>query len=453
MAIPTREELLLACPPTQGKDRKLTEWQNSNDILSAVSRALIASKPYSRNFAHLFEEGNDSVEQVCNDLWMFMRENISFEPEPAKKQNSKRVNVILRDGYGDCKHFSTFAMAVLESLNIDCTMRVCAYWDKYGNPKKNYTHVYVVAFDEDGKEIIVDGTLPDFNEESEASKYKNINYKQMALHEITGPSYYGRHHHKLINLKKVEQAVKKDVSKVTKGVSNDVKKVTKGVANVVKKVEHVVAAVALPVARVGALDVIAHNDAHAADMLVAAWRKDPARVQKFWNAFGGNINKLKEAINKGTTTGTISGATPGQKFVAKKIPILLEEGYPLKRARAIAYDMARRKGYEVERIGDANPSNSKGAAIVNAIISLLRDMGIEIPPFVQQDVDKWLTKAKKVLAQTQAVTTAMLDADANGVTAPAGIMPNPKPKSTLSKPVLFGILGGIAILAIATSDK
>lgn len=49
--------------------------------------------------------------------------------------------------------------------------------------------------------------------------------------------------------------------------------------------------------------------------------------------------------------------TKGERYISRKIPILMDEGYPQKQAIAIAYSMARERGYDVPK---DNPGHNPG---------------------------------------------------------------------------------------------
>lgn len=79
--------------------------------------------------------------------------------------------------------------------------------------------------------------------------------------------------------------------------------------------------------------------------------KRGAQVTKLFYAMGpylafderGNWHRMNPSLSK-----------PARDFISKKIPKLMEEGYPQKQSIAIAYSMARKKGYKVPR-ANANP--------------------------------------------------------------------------------------------------
>lgn len=363
MSVPTLQEVRESCPPPLGEEEKLVDQQTSKQILAAISNAIVES-PYVKNFAYIFEEGNDTVEQTCADLYDFMHDNFNFDPEPAKRQTERTVSVIVYDTSSvDCKHFSTFALSCLQALGIESSLRIC----KYPN-KKSFTHVYVVAWDEEGNEIIVDGTLNSYNVESEAEDYKTLNYKKMALYKLSGEEALGKW-----SLKNLVKGVEKAASDVEHDVSN-----------VVKSVEHAVAVVGIAPARLAALALISSDDLGLAKSLLAAYKTNPQKIKDFWTGLGGDWPHLRDAINKGASA-NISGQT----------------------------------------IGDVTVSQAQANPIVTAIVNVLATMGIGIPPVVVNLVNNFLNKSKKVLAETANIATQALKVGVDGQTAQAGVY---KPK-------------------------
>ena len=190
--IPTREFIMSKVPRPDNTEILVSRVQTAEEIVGCVVGSVVKSLPYCGEYAWVFSRGNASVEEVCRDIWEFMKGNFDFQPEPGDLQTGRSVRYIIWDPLQysaqlglagerigirqfDCKHYSTFGLATLRALGIESNLRLCGY-DDSGIP----THVYVVAKDTDGNEIILDGTLADFNRESE-SKFKiNVHEKVKA---------------------------------------------------------------------------------------------------------------------------------------------------------------------------------------------------------------------------------------------------------------------------------
>jgi hypothetical protein len=187
--IPTRSYIMNKIPPPDNSEVLVSKVQTAEEIVGCIMGSVIKSDAYTPNYAGIFMKGNQTVEQLCRDIWTFEKENWNFNPEPADLQTGRSVRYIIYDPIQysrqlglagerigirtfDCKHYSTFGLATLRALGIPANLRLCGY--DLADPVP--THVYVVAYDQKrNEEIILDGTLDDFNRESE-SKFK-INVK------------------------------------------------------------------------------------------------------------------------------------------------------------------------------------------------------------------------------------------------------------------------------------
>lgn len=143
------------------KSKTITKLQSVDDIEKCVKECSRASLPYCAGYAYGFK-GKDTVE-TCYKVWSFLRRYFTYEEEEEELQSARTVNRILYDPTGDCKHYSTFAYCTLKALGVDTNFRLCQYKNRDAP-----THIYVVARDPKGREIIIDGTLSQFNEETDS---------------------------------------------------------------------------------------------------------------------------------------------------------------------------------------------------------------------------------------------------------------------------------------------
>jgi hypothetical protein len=188
--VPTRSYIISKIPPPQHTELLVSRVQSAEEIVGCIMGSVVKSDAYCKNYAGVFAYGNKTTEQICNDIWDFMKENFKFVPEPSELQTGRTVRYMVYDPIQysrqlglagerigmktfDCKHFSTFGLATLRALGIPAGLRLCGYDAEDRTP----THVYVVATDKDGKEIILDGTLPDFNQESNSLFKINVKIK------------------------------------------------------------------------------------------------------------------------------------------------------------------------------------------------------------------------------------------------------------------------------------
>lgn len=138
--------------------------QNARNIALQLKRAVNDSKAGASVISPKFR--GKSVFMTCFNVYNFCRNNIKYVRETDRLQTAKTIQRILYDKFGDCKHYTTFCCSILQSLGIDCEMRLIS--QNFYDPEP--THIYCVAFI-NGKEIIVDPCVKNFNSEAQY-KYK-----------------------------------------------------------------------------------------------------------------------------------------------------------------------------------------------------------------------------------------------------------------------------------------
>lgn len=153
----TVANLLSDLPPYKDQWILIHPKQSVRDIILEVLDAHKEFAPYYDNIALYFDAGNTSA--ICKKLYNFLKSNIKYREEKEEDQTTALPAGILTRGYGDCKHYSSFAGGVLDSLNrvagkkIKWNYRFASY-----NPfDKNPHHVFVVVED-NGNEIWIDPT-------------------------------------------------------------------------------------------------------------------------------------------------------------------------------------------------------------------------------------------------------------------------------------------------------
>ena len=102
--------------------------------------------------------GKGSVDDKCEAIFGYMINNTYYKLDREGEQLIKSPARLLADGCGDCKSYTMFIACCLHCLGIPCIVRFVNF--DGGN---QYTHVYPVAIDEDGDEIILDACELDDN--------------------------------------------------------------------------------------------------------------------------------------------------------------------------------------------------------------------------------------------------------------------------------------------------
>lgn len=167
------------------KDTIINRQGKTKDIMQAVVDC------YNSDYAQVQEladnlPGNDTLSR-CRAVFDFVDKNIKYQIDPLQKQWIRTPARLWSDGEGDCKSFSIFICSCLRCMGIPHLFRFAAY---EGN--SDPTHVYAVAIDESGKEIIVDPVYRDENGKAvfnkECTYTKKIDMKGTTeISRLSGP--------------------------------------------------------------------------------------------------------------------------------------------------------------------------------------------------------------------------------------------------------------------------
>lgn len=142
------------------------ERQTVDDIARLMLRGIKASTEQAHAVRWYFE--GETAHETCRNVWQYLRENVTYIRENPNLQTVKTLSrLLLHDKHGDCKHLTTAACAILKACGIKCKMRLVSF--KFYDTEP--THVYCVAYDEQGRQIFVDAVLNKFDNEP-AYKHK-----------------------------------------------------------------------------------------------------------------------------------------------------------------------------------------------------------------------------------------------------------------------------------------
>lgn len=143
----------------------------TKDIIKEVLACFKSSKDQLENFAPFLKGKN--IQETCSNIWHFWKKNIRYKVDEDGVQWVKTPAAFFSSGFGDCKSFSVAVACTLYCLGIKSKFRFTSY---AGN-KTQPTHVYVVATDEQGKEIFIDCVWTAFNAQKPFTK--NWDYNNM----------------------------------------------------------------------------------------------------------------------------------------------------------------------------------------------------------------------------------------------------------------------------------
>lgn len=106
----------------------------------------------------LVRELRGTVDERCEAIFSYLVNHVNYRLDDEGMQYVKSPARLLKDGYGDCKSLTMFIACCLHCMGIKHIIRFVNY--DGGN---QYTHVYPVALDECGNEIILDACEKDLD--------------------------------------------------------------------------------------------------------------------------------------------------------------------------------------------------------------------------------------------------------------------------------------------------
>lgn len=93
----------------------------------------------------------EDAETAAYSIFQYVASHVRYLIDPAGKQYIKSPARLLSDGTGDCKSLTLFIASCLHCLGI----RHCIRFVNFDGGLQ-YSHVYPIAYDERGNEIILD---------------------------------------------------------------------------------------------------------------------------------------------------------------------------------------------------------------------------------------------------------------------------------------------------------
>lgn len=100
----------------------------------------------------LIRNNGYDIDGKCQSIFAYLADNVNYLLDPGDNQFIKSPSRLLMDRNGDCKSLTMFLVSCLHCLGISHKVRFVSF-DKWNNC---YSHVYAVAIDEQGDEIILD---------------------------------------------------------------------------------------------------------------------------------------------------------------------------------------------------------------------------------------------------------------------------------------------------------
>ena len=134
---------------SDGKNRFMMSGLNG-DIIECWKKCYEEFKDQTRDLVTEIRYGS-TIDEKCQAIFGYMVTNTHYRLDDDGEQLIKSPARLIADGCGDCKSYTMFIASCLHSLGIPCKVRFVNF-----DGGTQYTHVYPVAIDEQGNEIIMD---------------------------------------------------------------------------------------------------------------------------------------------------------------------------------------------------------------------------------------------------------------------------------------------------------
>jgi len=156
--VSSRETILAAVPP-KNRSVVLLQDQDVPAIMRGITYYHKRHAPQYDKIAGTFDVGTER--DIARALFNFCKRNIEYCVQTEDLQSIRSPGRILSEGSGDCKHYASFIAGVLDALkrgglDIDWAYRFAKYQDLAG---RITNHVFVILYDQDGREIWIDPVL------------------------------------------------------------------------------------------------------------------------------------------------------------------------------------------------------------------------------------------------------------------------------------------------------
>lgn len=179
------KDLLQLLPPYNAKIVLIDANQDVQDIIKEI---LDAHNRYAPDYEFIADQfDRQYIDDVCEGLYKFCRNNFKYYKEPEKTQTTKSPAAFLTIGKGDCKNYAGFIGGVLSAIERQTGEKIDWYYRfaSYNIFDKTPQHVFVVV-KVDGEEIWIDPCLKTFNERLEPVWQPIDKKPAMALYTISG---------------------------------------------------------------------------------------------------------------------------------------------------------------------------------------------------------------------------------------------------------------------------
>lgn len=149
-------------PLPDGRRELISRFQSADEIAKQIRRAEFNSREASKKLAKYFKTSDDL--KTCQRVWNFLRREIEYVREPMFDQTAKTIPRYLVDGYGDCKHYATTIVGILNACGIPAWFVLISQKKGVRTPNHAYAAAKV-----NGRIVIIDPCKKEFGSEARYS--------------------------------------------------------------------------------------------------------------------------------------------------------------------------------------------------------------------------------------------------------------------------------------------
>jgi hypothetical protein len=164
--------------PSKGLNIVKKKNADTNDIIREIleansERLELQVLEFSKQFSPTYEG--------LRKLWHWVKDNIYYKEDPDGVQWIREPARLYSDDEGDCKSFTVFITAVLKNLGLNYTIRFVTYDSR----SRMVTHVYPIAYLNNGQVVIMDAVWTRFDSQKEPF-YLKKDYNFMEISRLSG---------------------------------------------------------------------------------------------------------------------------------------------------------------------------------------------------------------------------------------------------------------------------
>ncbi len=168
--------------PAKGKNITVKKEARLLDTMKWIKYVILKTKNQTKKIANHLEAS--TVRETCRQIWEFCFNHFQYEKDEKRKEQIRTPNRAWYDRVSnrgiDCDCFSTLIGSILTNLNIPFVMRLARY------KAADFEHIYPVAFDEEGNEVIIDAVVHGFDYEVGIPPQGQLKDVEMDLEILNG---------------------------------------------------------------------------------------------------------------------------------------------------------------------------------------------------------------------------------------------------------------------------